>query len=156
MLKRLSLAVVFGSLALLLLAMPASAGLVWCQGDPTVSLNGTTVQIVVAIPANDQPFVTGPVHVAIATPASVNRQVLLTDRGFNNHGEQVSFQDIGSSQSGSVFPVDVSVSIPVDASHAGGVDIPVTMTISTQGKDPLVVTGNAARTHTYINISGIS
>lgn len=156
MLKRLSLATMFGILALLLVAMPASAGLVWCQGDPTVSLNGTTVQIMIAIPLDDQPLVTGPVHVVIGTPASVSRRVLLTDAGFNNHGEQISFQDIESGKSGSVFPADVSVSIPVDASHPGGANIPVTMTISTTGKDPLVVKGTAAWTHTYVNIQGTS
>ena len=156
MLKRLSLATVFGILALLLVATPASAGLVWCQGDPVVSLNGTTVQIMVAIPVDDQPLVTGPIQAVIGTPASVRRNVLLTDGGFNGYGEQVTFRDTNVSYAGSVFPVDISVTVPVGTSHSGGRDIPVTMTISTAGSDPLVVQGTAAWTHTHVNVPSTS
>src|SRR5690606_19310092 len=103
-LRRLALATTFGFLALLFAVLPASAGLVWCQGDPIVSLNGTQVQILVAIPADDQPRVTGPIQVEIGTPASVNRKLISTDSGFNNHGETVTFRDTKGGFSGSVFP----------------------------------------------------
>ena len=156
-LRRLALATTLGFLALLFAAMPASAGLVWCQGDPIVSLNGTKVQIIVAIPADDQPRVTGPIQVEIGTPASVNRRLVATDSGFNNHGEKVTFRDIDGSQAGSVFPVQVSVSIPINGSDPGsGNNVPVAMTISTNNAAPLVVYGTAARTHTHISVPSTS
>ncbi|CCF85689.1 hypothetical protein [Nitrolancea hollandica] len=157
MLRRLALATTFGFLALLFAVLPASAGLVWCQGDPIVSLNGTRVQIIVAIPADDQPRVTGPIQVDIGTPASVNRKLISTDSGFNNHGEKVTFRDTKGGFAGSVFPVEVSVSIPVDASRSGGgSDIPVNLTIITKNADPLLVYGTAARTGARINVPSTS
>lgn len=156
MLRRLALATTFGVLALLLVVMPASAGLVWCQGDPIVSLNGTQVQIIMAIPAEDQSRVTGPIHVEIGTPASVNRRLISTDSGFNNHGEKVTFRDIDGGQTGSTFPVTVSVSIPTDASHPGGGDIPAKMTIIAKDANPLLVYGKAARTSARISVPSTS
>ncbi len=155
MFRRLALATTFGFLALLFTVLPASAGLVWCQGDPIVSLNGTQVQIIVAIPADDQPRVTGPIQVDIGTPASVHRKLISTDSGFNNHGEKVTFRDTMGSFAGSVLPVDVSVSIPVDASRSGN-DIPVNLTIITKNAAPLLVYGTAARTGARINVSSTS
>lgn len=155
MLRRFALATTFGFLALLFVVMPASAGLVWCQGDPIVSLNGTQVQILVAIPAEDEARVGGPIHVEIGTPASVNRKLVSTDSGFNNHGEKVTFRDIDSGHAGSGFPVKVSVSVPIDASRSG-VDIPARLTIITKNADPLLVYGTAAQTHTLIRVSGTS
>lgn len=144
-----------GFLALMFAVMPASAGLVWCQGDPIVNLNGTKVQIIMAIPADDQPRVTGPIHVEIGTPGSVDRRLISTDSGFNNHGEKVTFRDINGGQAGSVFPVEVSVSVPIDAARSGS-DIPAKLTIIVKDADPLLVYGTAARTHAHIDVPSTS
>lgn len=50
-------------LLLALLVFPVQAGLIWCQGDPVVQLNGTNVQVVVSIPDTQQQLVTGPIEV---------------------------------------------------------------------------------------------
>jgi hypothetical protein len=82
-----------------------------------VSLDGVHVRILVAIPEEDQRLVTGPVQVEVATAASVKREVLLTDEGFNGLGEQVIFTDLrGDPGTEEMFPAVVRVKVPIAGS----------------------------------------
>ncbi|MEA2598977.1 MAG: hypothetical protein QOF01_5446, partial [Thermomicrobiales bacterium] len=64
---RLPRLTVLGLMALVLALQinTASAGISWCRADPGVALNGTVVQIWVAIPLEYQPLVDGPIQVTI-------------------------------------------------------------------------------------------
>jgi hypothetical protein len=84
--RRFTGSIVMAFLTLLLAALPASAGHEWCEKDPIVRLNGTTVQILVAVQAENQHLVNGPIAVEIATPRGTLREILFTDDGFNGHG----------------------------------------------------------------------
>jgi hypothetical protein len=107
--------VLLGLLALVLLATPALAGKNWCFRDPVVRLNGTEVQILVAIPDEYVELVNGPAEFEIATPAGVTREVTFTDDGFNGHGEVVTFVDgPGSVDTNGKFSVRVTVRVPID------------------------------------------
>lgn len=119
--KKHVLAGLLSLIAILLITAPVSAGRQWCAIDPIVELNGTELQVWVAIPAEFVPLVNGPVAVEFRTPAGVTRSVVLTDAGFNGFGEVVSFSDDPSrvvSASG-VFRVDISTVVPIDTSLAG-------------------------------------
>src|SRR5919199_3862202 len=94
--KRHAASFIIAFLLAALLVFPAQAGLVWCQGDPVVELNGTNVQIVVSILEDNGDLVTGPIQVDVATPKSVSRQMVFTDSGFNGYGEQVTFSDLNT------------------------------------------------------------
>src|SRR5688572_29304290 len=113
--KRLFTASALGLLALLVLALPASAGKNWCMRDPIVRIGGTEVQILVAIPAEFEPYVTDAIEVRIRTPRKYTREVLFTDQGFNGHGEEVSWNDLSDSGNG-LIPLHVEVRVKLDES----------------------------------------
>lgn len=112
----LSLAV----LATLLVASPASAGRRWCARDPIVALNGNVVQVWVAIPEEYVSLVNGPIDVQFETPAGMTRTVVLTDGGYNGHGEVISFSDDAHStiDSNGDFRVRIWVAVPIDERQA--------------------------------------
>jgi hypothetical protein len=89
--RKLSASLCLVLLALVIFAAAASAGVTWCRSDPIVELNGKRVQIWVAVPEQYASQVSGPIQIEINAPAVVNRQLLLTDAGFNGQGESVSF-----------------------------------------------------------------
>ncbi len=138
-------------LLLVLLVFPVQAGLIWCQGDPVVQLNGTNVQIVVSIPETQQQLVTGPIQVDIATPNSVSHQVISTDSGFNGYGEQVSFSDLNAMPLGKFFVTKITAHIPVSS---GGSDIPVQMSITPDNGMTVTVNGTADQTTAALPIAG--
>lgn len=80
-----------GLLALFVFAAPASAGRTWCARDPIVSIQGTELQILVAVPEEYAPYVNGPVRVDIRTPEWAPPELIFVDAGFNGHGEVVTF-----------------------------------------------------------------
>jgi hypothetical protein len=128
--------VVFGVLALaaVLQAQPASAGIIWCRADPTVALNGTEVQIWVAMPAEYQLSVGGPIRVTVKTPEGSARQLLRTDAGFNGYGEAVSFASSGDGDvNDGSFSIQVWVSVPA----GGGTDIPIQVQIAPANGDTI-------------------
>ncbi|CCF84899.1 hypothetical protein [Nitrolancea hollandica] len=134
-----------------LIVFPAQAGLIWCQGDPVVSLNGTEVQIVVSIPEDKQQLVTGPIEVDIATPNSVNREVISTDDGFNGYGETVSFSNLKTPAIGNLFITQISAHIPVSSN---GSAIPVQMTITPSNGRTMTVRGTADGTNAVLLVHG--
>jgi hypothetical protein len=87
-------AAALGLLALLLLVAPVVAGRRWCARDPIVAVNGTQLQIWVAIPEEYLPFVNGPIQTTVLTPADVTREVIYLDEGFNGYGEVVVWGDL--------------------------------------------------------------
>ncbi len=134
-----------------LIVFPAQAGLIWCQGDPVVSLNGTEVQIVVSIPEDKQQLVTGPIEVDIAIPNSVSRELIFTDSGFNGYGETVTFSELNTIELGDLFLTKISARIPVSSR---GSNIPVQMTITPSNGKTLTVMGTANRTDALVLVQG--
>ena len=140
--KRLPLPILVSLLAVLVLTLPAHA-MRWCRADPIISLDGTVVQILVAIPEEYVPYVDGPTKVVIAVPDSVDRQVLMTDAGFNGHGEVVNFYPgVGSAKNGKI-PVVIGVQVPIGPSEPPyTAQVPVEVTVIVENAAPVVVQGN--------------
>ncbi|MEA2513093.1 MAG: hypothetical protein QOF33_289 [Thermomicrobiales bacterium] len=133
---RLPRLTVLGLMALVLALQinTASAGISWCRADPGVALNGTVVQIWVAIPLEYQPLVDGPIQVTIKTPRGVDRQLLWTDAGFNGLGEEVTFRTVRDWDEGRrSFPVQIKVSV----SAGGRTDIPMQVEIIPDNGDTI-------------------
>ncbi len=147
--RRLAASTVMGLLALLLCALPAAAGLEWCYRDPIVRLNGTQVQILVAVPEEYQALVNGPVNVEITTPTGTTREVVFTDAGFNGHGETVIFYDGGTSR-GAAFSVGIRVTVPLSQQKA----IPVQVTVIPENAKGVVVTGTSDGVRAALWITG--
>ena len=145
--RRLTRSAVLAIFAMLLVALPAAAGMEWCEKDPIVRLDGTTVQILVAIPEKYEHLVNGPIDVEIATPAGTKREIILIDAGFNGHGERVRFVDEGRGTKQSL-PVGIRVTVPLVRNAA----VPVQLTVIAGDDEPLVVYGTSAVTTTDLRI----
>lgn len=101
-------------LVALLLAMPAAAGVTWCRADPIVELGGTEVQVWVAMDAQYEHLVTGPIQVTFASPNMVSKKTTFLDSGFNGYGEEVIFKHRGRVADDGTFPVEIKVRVPLD------------------------------------------
>lgn len=136
--------------ALLVFAIPVRAGLDWSDRDPVVSLDGTRVQILVAIPEKYLPLANGPIKVDVHTPTDVAREVVYQDAGFNGHGEFVRFADRGDSalRDGiKSYRVRIRVMVPIDRSGLSAREVvPVRVTVVPANDDPIVVEGVGGRT----------
>ncbi len=143
---------VIGTLvALMLFALPASAGREWCEKDPIVLLNGARVQILVAVPAEDQDLVSGPVHVTVATPEGTERVLVFTDAGFNGFGEEVAFTDLAHRHGPpTVLPVKITVRVPLREQDT----IPLRVTVIVDGTAPVARVGSSDNTTVHIRIAG--
>jgi hypothetical protein len=127
----------------------------WCKKDPVVRLNGTQLQVWVAIPAQYQPLVTGPVRVAVNTPEGVARELVSTDEGFNGYGEAVTFGDIKGSIRYRAFPTEIRVSVPIDGSRlAPGEVVPVRVEIIPDNAPAMGVRGTSDRTTARLIVIG--
>jgi hypothetical protein len=104
-----------GLLAMMVFAAPASAGRTWCARDPIVRIQGTELQILVAVPEELAPYVNGPVQVDIQTPDWATPELLFVDAGFNGHGEVVTFSSYPGTPSfdPTKTQVNVDVSVPI-------------------------------------------
>lgn len=122
--KRLSAATILGLMAMLVLAMPALAGRAWCARDPIVTLNGTYVQMWVAIPEEYVKYVNGPIKMTISTPATVDRKVIFLDEGFNGYGEEVKWADLTTSSGGLIGGL-LGSSQPAKVAADGSFDVVV-------------------------------
>jgi hypothetical protein len=131
-------------LALLVVAMPVLAGKNWCMRDPQVKLNGTQLQIWVAIPEEYVKYVNGPIKTTISTPSRVTREIVFTDTGFNGYGEEIRWSDLkhctllllcspAKVAADGSFDVQVSVTVPVDKNLLfnllGARNIPLQLTV---------------------------
>ena len=144
---RLICSTILATLAMLLVALPAAAGMEWCARDPIVRLDGTTVQILVAVPRQYERQVTGPDDVEIATPKGTKREVLFVDAGFNGHGERVRFVDEGRAD-GRSLPVGIRVTVPLRRQAP----VPVQLTIIVDDNEPIIIYGTSAGTTADLQI----
>jgi hypothetical protein len=138
-LRRMILPVILASLAVALLAAPASAGRKWCLKDPIVSLNGSHLQLWIAIPEEYVYLVNGPIAVTYRVPRDVSRSVVLLDEGFNGYGETVAFVDGDAHVNpAGIFDVEIQVVVPIDEQLAAGViepsAIPLRLMLNDEGK----------------------
>ena len=171
--KRLTGSLLLALLALLLLAAPVSAGRHWCAKDPVVALNGTAVQILVAVPAEYEATVSGPIDVLIRVPKGVEHEILFLDEGFNGYGEAVHVDAMGGAvATDGSFDVRVRVSVPVDRQllrerGLPGGPVPLQVTVVTNGPlawdgglpavvggETLVVEGHSAGTQLALTVQG--
>ncbi len=153
--RRLLVSTLFPLLAILALALPVRAELIWCKQDPVVRLDGTTVQIWVAVPAQYQVTVNGPVEVEVGTPRGVARELVSTDDGFNGHGEVVSFSDLKVGVKNRVFPTEIRVKVPVDRSQlATGEIVPVQVEVIPENADHVTVRGTSDITRVVLLVAG--
>ncbi len=157
--RRRVAAVLIPCLAILALILPVHAAVKWCKSDPIVGLDGTQVQILVAIPEDYQPLVNGPIAVEVGTPKSVARELILTDSGFNGHGEVVRFTDLFSLSSiiriNNTFTTRIWVHVPIDRSSLADTEVvPVEVTIIPDNAPPVVVSGTSNGTSVQLSIRG--
>lgn len=144
-------AVVAAFVALMLFALPASAGREWCEKDPIVQLNDTRVQILVAVPVEDQRLVSGPIHVTIATPAGTERSLIFTDAGFNGFGEVVAFTDLAHPHGPpTALPAAITVRVPLRERAT----VPLRVTVIADGAAPVVRVGSSDNTTVRLRIAG--
>ena len=142
--RRFTLSLLSSLLAVLVLALPAQAGEAWCMADPIVKLDGTQVQILVAIPESAESLVNGPIHAEITTPQGTTREIVFLDTGFNGYGETVAFFDGGVRVTGSVgggsstaFSTKIRVTVPLSQATT----IPVQVTVIPANAAPVVGLG---------------
>lgn len=153
--RRLSLSALVLLIPLLLLALPAHAEVEWCKSDPVIRLNGTLVQIWVAIPAEYQALVDGPVEFEIRTPKGVVRELVSTDDGFNGYGEVVRFGDLKGVVENGTFPTEVRVRVPIDWSQLeSDKPIPVQVEVIPENAGAVVVRGTSDLTRVTLPVSG--
>ena len=131
-------------LALAALAIPpsAEAARVWCMRDPVVVLQGTRVQLLVAIPEADEARVTGPVAVDFLVRAGVERRFVEADPGFNGHGYDVAFGTPyrPRAEPPARFRVRVHVRVPIE----GRRKVPLRLEAIPDGGAAVVVEGEDA------------
>lgn len=137
--RRRMLPAFFALLAILVLALPAQAGVQWCQSDPIVTLDGTRYQILVAVPEEYVPWVNGPIDVEVMTPEQTVYELVFTDAGFNGHGEVVRFTGLDPDNQ-----YRFRITVPIDESAlADGVQVPVQVLVIVENDDPLVIEGTS-------------
>jgi hypothetical protein len=97
------------------LGADADAATSWCRKDPDVLLEGTTVQIVVAVPDQYLSLVEGPTRVSFNLPSGVDRKLVFADSGFNNLGYNVVFSTAyQAGQTVAKFSVNLKVTVPIN------------------------------------------
>ncbi len=142
-------------LAVLVLVLPASAGYTWCKSDPVISLDGTLVDITVAVPLEYVPAVNGPINIEVKTPKTVQRELVLSDLGYNGHGVVVVFTDGSGVVQDKEFQADIMVEVPVDSSQlAPGEVVPVEVTVLPDNALPVTIEGTSNKTKVELMITG--
>lgn len=107
------------SLALLVVLILGStvvyAAFNWCPDDPILSIGGTEVSVIIAIPDGTQDLVNGPVDVKVYVPTGVETDVIYIGDGFNGQGEQVTIIPNGDPiEPGDEIEVEVEVRVPTN------------------------------------------
>lgn len=153
--RRLTIPVLALLLALLILTLPARAEVEWCKKDPIVRLNGTQVQILVAVPSQYEALVNGPVQVEVKTPKGVVRELVFTDEGFNGHGEVVTFSDLKGAVKNKTFTTEIRVRVPLDGSRlTAGEVVPVQVEVIPDNAPSIVARGTSNLTQVKLSITG--
>lgn len=127
----------------------------WCRADPIVTINGEEVQVWVAIPADMQSAVNGPIQVRFSRPWNADAKVIHLDSGFNGYGEKVTFFDGPSANPDGSMNIQVFVTVPIDATKlpAGVWNVPVQLEIVTD-RGTTYAYGNHWWTATTVKVGG--
>ncbi len=153
--RRSSLSILSALLILSLCSSAIGAGVNWCRADPTVRLNGTSVQIWVAIPEQYVSAVTGPTYVEVNTPGAVTRELVSTDAGFGGNGEDVRFGELKGSLSGNSFPTQVWVKVPIDKTVLGvKVKVPLQVEVAPDNAPSTILLGDTDGTDVRLTVTG--
>ena len=143
--------------ALLALPQQVHAGITWCKSDPVVRLNGTLVDVQIAIPLEYQLLVNGPTRFEIQTPGSVTRALYLSDPGLNLQGIQVDFvTNQALKVNGKQFQTRIKVTVPIDKTRLPvGAVVPAELTVLPLNQlQPVIVMGTSDLTTTTLWITG--
>ena len=141
-------------LATLVVAQPVGATL-WCKEDPVVRLNGTIVDITIAIPLAYVPLVNGPVEYEVQTPIGVARQVVVGDPVGYGKGTVIRFTTGGGAVQEGRFPTTIRVRVPIDQSQLPpGQTVPTELTVLPHNGSLLVVSGTSTLTTAQLTITG--
>lgn len=144
-----SVALVLGLLALLVISAPASAGRAWCARDPIVRIQGTDLQILVAVPQEYASYVNGPVQVDIRTPDWAPVELIFTDAGFNGHGEVVTFSTMPGSPAIDPLRTQTRIVITVPIAYdllPANTQVPVQIELIPSAGNARTINGNAGGT----------
>ncbi|HEX5165511.1 MAG TPA: hypothetical protein VFV93_08960 [Thermomicrobiales bacterium] len=156
--RRLVTAGSLGLLALMLLVMPAAAGVSWCRADPIVELNGTPIQVWVAVSAEHEHLVSGPIQVMVFTSDEVDTNTTYLDDGFNGYGEEVTFRRRNWKHNDESFPVEIKVKVPLDNRQVrrefGMRDIPILIEIITGDGQTISIEGRSSGASASMEVHG--
>lgn len=153
--KRLLVPALVLLLATLIPAPHAGAVAIWCKSDPVVRVNGTVVDIAIAIPLEYVSLVDGPVRYEIRTPRSTTRELLVTGPGFNGYGEEVVFTDGEGVVIDNQIPTRIRATVPIDESRlAWGEVVPTELTVVPVKGLPVVVQGTSDLTEVKLTVLG--
>ena len=152
--RRVLMCGLLATVATLLLVFPVGATL-WCKADPVDELNGTLVDVTIAIPLEYVPLVNGPVRYEIRTPVGTRRALIVADLGYNGYGTVVEFRDGGGVVRDGQVPTLIRVEVPIDASRLPqGQVVPTELTVLPHNAGLVVVGGTSARTEAELTILG--
>jgi hypothetical protein len=156
--RRLLTAGGLGLLAVLLLVMPAAAGVTWCRADPIVELGGTEVQVWVAMDEQYEHLVTGPIRVTFYSPNKISKKTTFLDAGFNGYGEEVIFKHRGKVGADGAFPVEIKVRVPLDNRQLfreyGVHEVPILVEVLTGDGQVIDVDGSNLGTSVSLRVLG--
>jgi len=126
--KKMSVTTTLALLLVLILGSTvAYAAFHWCPDDPVLSIGGTEVHVIVAIPDGTQELVSGPVQVKVYVPRNVDAYVIEYGDGFGQ-GEKVTIiSNKKPVEPGEPIEVEVEVKVSTTAK------IPVRVTIRAPG-----------------------
>lgn len=122
--RRTTMALVLGLLAMLVLTMPAAAGVSWCRTDPVIEVNGRKAHIYISKDANYKAAITGPTVLVVHVPKGSSYRLIEADNGFG-FGYAVTFVEDSKLVARTGY-VDVRVQAYVpadDSAHAVRVEL---------------------------------
>jgi hypothetical protein len=129
-------------------AAEASRG--WCRSDPDVYLEGTFVQVCVAVLDEYLPLVCGPTKLWFNLPCQVDRQFAWADAGFNNFGYTVGFSTAYQpNKPCPKFAVNLTIKVPI----SDGTKVPIWCSAAPAKGTYVERLGNDAKTGTSLNFT---
>jgi len=149
--RRCALIALTALLTLLPFATPVSAGKGWCRSDPIVTLNGVQLQLLIAIPVEEQANVIGPIAVTMVAPKASKMTVVYTDSGFNGFGESINLA-ANSDRIGidGTFTVKAILSVPMRGNNF----IPMQVEIIPDSGESVFVEGQAIGVTITLHLAG--
>jgi hypothetical protein len=128
----------------------AEAARGWCRCDPDVYLEGTFVQICVAVPDQYLPLVCGPTKLWFNLPSQVDRQFAWADAGFNGYGYDVGFSKAYQPDKPCAkFSVNLTIKVPI----VDGTKVPIWCSAAAAAGGYVERFGNDAKTGTSLNFT---